>query len=399
MSRIRVVQLVAGIAIGEQSGGAEQIALHVARLLDGHEFESIVFAMRGYGSSVEKRWQVRLAEEGIPVHGLLPGTGAPLWDMRRALDALWTFVNEYQPDLINSHSERGDALNAFLRVLHPRHPRAVRTMHTDQQWQTRPNTGMLLTQAVFPCVFDAEIAVSQSVHSALAARPLAQFIHRSYALCYEGIDAELFDIPPTSREEASLPPSLPKEHPRIGIVGRLAWQKGHTFLLQAMPLIQQVSPVHLIVIGSGELEQELQRECTDLGIESCVHFLGSRDDVQSIIPHLDVLVSASLWEGLPAVILEAMALSVPVVATDVSGSREVVQAGRTGRLVPVAQPSALAQAILETLADPIDAKRMAENARSVATRFTVQNATPCYAQVYREVVIYRAGPSRRSRSA
>ncbi len=182
MTRIRVVQLVTGIAVGEQSGGAEQIALHIARLLDRTEFECAVYAMNRYDSSAEQRWRGRLAEEGIPLHGLLRSTGSTLQDMRCALKGLSRLVNMYRPDVISSHSERGDTLNALLRVIHPFHPSAVRTMHTDQQWQTRPAVGWVLSQVAFPCVFDAEIAVSKAVLSALAARPLARLCHRPVAL-------------------------------------------------------------------------------------------------------------------------------------------------------------------------------------------------------------------------
>lgn len=391
MSRIRVVQLVAGIAIGEQSGGAERIGLDVARLLDRQDYDPIVFAMRGYGSQSEDSWRAKLAEENIPVYGLLPGTGTSLGELRKTMHVLWDFIDAHHPDVVNSHSERGDVLNAFARTCHPRHPRSVRTMHTDQQWQTRPFTGKVLTQAVFPWVFDAEIAVSQAIGSTLAARPLARLRHRTCALCYAGIDQSLFDYQPAQRDLAALPAGLPPERPLIGIVGRLADQKGHVFALRAMPLIRQVHPAHMVVIGSGELEAELRREAAHLGIEGCVHFLGSRGDVREIMPHLDLLISASLWEGLPLVILEAMALGVSVVATDVSGSREVVETGRTGRLVPVAQPAALAHAALMTLGDPTDARRMAENARTLAAAFTVQNTALCYAQVYREVMASRVG--------
>jgi glycosyltransferase involved in cell wall biosynthesis len=169
-------------------------------------------------------------------------------------------------------------------------------------------------------------------------------------------------------------------------VGRLAEQKGHTYILQAMPLIRRMIPAHLAVIGTGSLDSTLQAEAQRLGIQDSVHFLGSRNDVLEILPHLDLIVSASLWEGLPAAILEAMTVGVPVLATDVSGSREVVQTGRTGILVPVADPAALAQAAITLLTDRSEALRMAQNARQIAALYTVQNAAPCYGQVYETLV-------------
>jgi glycosyltransferase involved in cell wall biosynthesis len=389
MRRIRVVQLVAGIAIGDQSGGAEQIGIHLARYLDQETFESVVFAMRGYGSATEKQWLAKLTSGGIPVYGLTTSKGFSLQDLNRSLRDLWSFVDAFRPDIINSHSERGDALNALLRLLHPVHPRAVRTMHTDQQWQTRPITGTILTQGLFPLVFDAEIAVSLAVRAALEQRLVARVRHRKAALCYEGIDGSHFDHTSETTEKTAIAKNLPPDRPRIGIVGRLAEQKGHTYILQAMPLIRHTIPAHLVVIGAGALEAALHAETQRLGIQDVVHFLGSRDDVLEIMPNLDLIVSASLWEGLPAAILEAMSMGVPVVATDVSGSREVIQTGLTGILVPAADPAALAQAAIALLTDHAGAYRMAQNARQMAAQFTVQNAAPCYGQIYEELVAAR----------
>ena len=386
MRRIRVAQLVAGIAIGDQSGGAEQIGIHLARYLDQEAFESVVFTMRGYGSAAENQWLAKLTGEGIPVCGLAQSTGSSLQDLNRSLRALWSFVDAFRPDIINSHSERGDALNAFVRLLHPVHPRAVRTMHTDQQWQTRPITGAILTQGCFPLVFDAEIAISLAVRVALERRPLARVIRRKAALCYEGIDGSQFNRLPETDKRISIPLGLPPDRPLIGIVGRLAEQKGHTYILQAMPLIRRTVPAHLVIIGAGSLEACLHSEAQHLGVQDYTHFLGSRNDVLEIMPHLDLVVSASLWEGLPAVILEAMTMGVPVVATEVSGSREVVQTGTTGILVPVADPAALAQAAIALLTDRTEALRMAQNARQIAAQYTVQNAAPCYGQVYQTLV-------------
>jgi L-malate glycosyltransferase len=386
MRRIRVAQLVGGIAIGDQSGGAEQIGVHLARYLDREAFESAVFVMRGYGSAAENRWLTKLTDEGIPVYGLARSTGSSLQDLGRSLSILWSFVDAFRPDIINSHSERGDTLNALIRLFHPTHPRAVRAMHTDQQWQTRPITGAILTQGLFPLIFDAEIAISLAVRVALEQRLLARARHRKAALCYEGIDSSQFSHLSEAGEQISMPPGLPPDRPLIGIVGRLAEQKGHTFILQAMPLILRTVPAHLVIIGAGSLEAALHAETEQLGIEDCVHFLGSRNDVLEIVPHLDLVVSASLWEGLPAAILEAMTMGVPVVATDVSGSREVVQTGTTGILVPVADPAALAQAAITLLIDRAEALRMAQKARQTAALYTVQNAAPCYGQIYQMLV-------------
>ncbi len=385
MRRIRVIQLISGIAIGDQSGGAEQVAVHLARLLNKDLFEVAIFAMHSYGSESEKRWLARLTAEQVPVYGLMPMTGVICQDLRRMMRTLWDEVARLRPEIICSHSERGDVINLWLKWFHPVHPRAVRVMHTDQQWQTHPRIGALLCHGLYPWAFDAEIGVSQVIYDVLGKRFLAKALRRKPTLCYPGIDADVFRRLSLSDRSRPRPVGLPERRPLIGIIGRLVPQKGHAFLLEALPMIRQEFPVHLVIIGSGPLEADLRAQATRLGIEDVVHFLGSRDDVLDILPQLDLLISASLWEGLATVILEAMAAGVPVVATDVSGSREVVIPNQTGILVPPGDPAAIAQAAIGVLAEKARAQKMAANALSQAARFTIQNAIPCYETVYQRV--------------
>ncbi len=171
------------------------------------------------------------------------------------------------------------------------------------------------------------------------------------------------------------------------MVGRLAEQKGHLDLLQAFAWVRPVLPAKLLVIGDGPLEHELRMAAEQLGIGGDVEFLGRRDDVPALLDGLDLLVSSSWWEGFPTVILEAMAAGVPVVATDVSGSRELVQSGVTGMLTPPRQPAALAAAMIGLLTNPPAAAAMAQRAHRFAQQFTMQATAQAYAALYCELAI------------
>jgi len=402
VSRIRVLQLVSGIAIGEQSGGAEQVALQVALHLSREEFESAVFVMRRYGSPAEALWWQRLVEAKIPIYGFDRTPEHDRMDLLGIWQSLWRCVAAFRPDVINSHSERGDTLNALIHILNPRHPAAVRTMHTDQQWQTRPWIGKFLSQGVFPLVFAGEIAVSQAVRAVMDRRPLARLLHKRAMLCYSAIDLAPFrrcrmdasgDLTASNASDHGgchnlelLPYGIPPQRPRVGIIGRLSPQKGHRILFQAIAQIANCRPVHLLVVGAGELDAELHHLAASLGIADRVHFLGSRCDVAEILLHLDLLVSASLWEGLPGVILEALASEVPVVATDVSGSREIIVHGETGLLVPAGRPDALAETILQALEQPERMRNMARRGSQSVERFSIEKMVAEYSVVYRDII-------------
>lgn len=385
MQRIKVLQLIAGLATGEQVGGAELFGIQLARCLDKSAFDLAVVGMWQFNSRREKEWMDILRHEGIETRLLTLPTDHLISDLRRAFSGLWSAVSAFRPDVINSHSERTDTLSMLMHILHPVHPHSVRTMHTDEQWQSRPWAGAILLNLAFPLVFASEVAISKAVRKVLDDRLLARLKHKKAVLCYNGIDAALLNERMSRKNVSLLPDGVVKQGPLIGVIGRLSQQKGHAYLIEAMKNVIRARPAHLLVIGSGSLEPELRQRVLSLGIQEFVHFLGSRGDVLDILPHLDLVVSSSLWEGFPTVLLEAMALGVPVVATDVSGSRELVRTGVTGILVPPRDSVRLAEAILRMLSDSSAARVMSKNAGQMVTQFTVQNAASQYAQLYRQV--------------
>lgn len=376
MERIRVLQLISGIAIGDQCGGAEQLAARLAIGLPDDRFERAIFAMWEYGSPAEDIWRDKLAEAGVRLAGMLRPQGHLWTDLYRVAQKLWSFTEEYQPHIINSHSERGDTLNALLHVFHRRHPLDVRTMGTDQQWQNRPWAGRLLTFGIFPLLFNREIAISEQTREVLDRRVLARLFRRSAALCYNGIDEAVFDRAPKPA------PDLPPGRPRVLTIGRLAQQKGYADLIEAFVHIHDATRAHLIIVGSGPLEAALREQARSLNLNAAVHFLGSRTDVAELLTAADLFVSSSLWEGFPTIVIEAMALGIPVVATNVSGSRELVQPGETGLLVPPGQADALSSAVISLLTDKALADHMARSARQHARRFTIQSMIAGYAEIY-----------------
>ncbi|MFZ5917803.1 MAG: glycosyltransferase [Chloroflexota bacterium] len=382
---IRVVQLVAGVAIGDQASGAEYFGLQLARHLDRPEFEPVILAMWRYNSVAEQKWLEILSHEGLPVTGLTTVGRYPLFDLGPILARLWAFTSAFKPDIINSHSQRGDLLAALVHLLHPHHPRAVRTVHIDQPWLNRRYTDLVFDKVLFPLLFNVEVAISQTVRFKLDNRLLARLVGKKSVLCYNGIDARFFSPEFAVANRGELPAGVPDVRPRLGVIGRMTRQKGLPYLVQALHLMNQQRAVHLMVIGTGPLETEIEQQVQALGLGERVHFLGSRNDVMRILPHLDMVVSSSLWEGLPTVLLEAMALHVPVVATDVSGSREIVCTGQTGILVPPQDPARLAEAILWLLDRPAEARAMAHNAHRVAADYTVQNTATRYAELYRRL--------------
>jgi glycosyltransferase involved in cell wall biosynthesis len=183
-----------------------------------------------------------------------------------------------------------------------------------------------------------------------------------------------------------MPDYLPDRRPLIGIAARLSEQKGHADLLTAFAQVQQQLPCDLVIAGDGPLMGELRQQVEDLGIADTVHFLGTRNDVWDLLPHLDLFVLPSYWEGFPIVIIETMSQGVPIVATDITGTRELIIDGETGYLVPPKSPDELAAAMLKSLEYPDQSRALAIRAKEHASQYTIQNVTKCYQRCYQQVL-------------
>ncbi|MDZ4232093.1 MAG: glycosyltransferase family 4 protein, partial [Candidatus Pacearchaeota archaeon] len=153
----------------------------------------------------------------------------------------------------------------------------------------------------------------------------------------------------------------------VGIVARLVKEKGFLPLFEAFAEVKkQVPEAILLVVGPEEPEKEDAldpKEVSRYGIEESVIFLGERTDVEELYPVMDVFVLPSFREGLGLSILEASAMKVPVVASDIRGCREGVEDGVTGFLVPSNNPERLAEALVRVLKNPQEAKKMGEAGR------------------------------------
>lgn len=170
----------------------------------------------------------------------------------------------------------------------------------------------------------------------------------------------------------------------ISTVGRLTPQKGiHTFLQAARLIIQKQPNVRFWVVGSGPLRGDLEAEASSLGIDAAVQFLGHQRDIPGIMAASDILAVPSVREGLPMVVLEALALARPVVASAVGGISEIIEDGVSGWLIPPEQPAALAERILHLVNHPEQGQSAGARGRvRVLSRFAAHEAARELASSY-----------------
>lgn len=187
-----------------------------------------------------------------------------------------------------------------------------------------------------------------------------------YMVMYLPIDMEQYaknDPQPVIKEFKN------KKGPIIGMVSRIFFNKGHEYLIQAMPKILEKFPkAQLHIIGTGILMDDMKKIVNSQNLNSSVKFLGFVEDLQKEISLIDVFVLPSLSEGFPLSIMEAMASGVPVAATPVGGIPEIIEHGKNGLLFHEKDPNSLADAVIYLLSDPDQAIKIGERGRQTVIK-------------------------------
>jgi len=287
---------------------------------------------------------------------------APLSDLR-ALVGLHRFMRVWRPAIVHTHTAKAGLLGRLAArsagvptVVHTYHGHVLRGYFSPAKtalfrWlETRLATST-----------DALVAVSESVKQDLVALGIAP--------------AERIRVIPLGLELGHLTGALPRGAlrreagipdgaPLVGMVGRLVPIKDVPTFLRAARIVCETRPeARFALVGDGEERPALESLCRELDLDGEVTFFGWKRDLAAVYGDLDVVVNASRNEGTPVALIEALAAAKPVVATRVGGTPDLLGDGERGRLVPPAEPAALARAVLETLGESEAARRRAQAGR------------------------------------
>lgn len=383
--RVRVVEIIYSFGVEGAGGGAGRFGTELGRRLDPGRFEAAVCGLWDLGTRFE---QERIAElKGIGINAF----AATPWDERRPLRNLWrAFVRIRRelslrpPHLIHSHSEFADVV-ALLLKLSLKKPAILRTVHNGHplEWRKRPLRRFLFTNLLYPLLYDQEIGVNQDITRRLNRRWLARRLGRQAICRHNAIDLARFtdlrvDIP-KKRRALGIPPTAFV----VGNIGRMVEGKGQEILIEAAASVLKALPeAFFVLVGDGELAGSLCQQARSLGVYERTLFTGPRIDVEEVLACFDLCVVPSLWEGISTVILESMASGIPVVATDIPGNRELLEAGRNAWLIPAGQPQALADAILIAWREPVQRRVYAQQAREAVRKFSLGAAVHQHEEMY-----------------
>jgi len=212
-----------------------------------------------------------------------------------------------------------------------------------------------------------------------------------------GIDDRAFFRQPSLRPSAREALGVPGDAIVVGAVGRLERQKRFELLMEAFAVLRERLPhltLRLVIAGDGSLRTRLEQRRDELGLKDSCLLAGHRGDVALLHHAFDVFVQSSDYEGTPNAVLEAMAFETPLVATDVGGTRELVDHQRHGLIIAPGQVSTLAEAIGQVIADPDGARARAKAARSrVETELSFRTRMATIETLYDRLMSGRANPT------
>lgn len=341
------------LALGPAVGGMAQHVASLVRGLDRTRFDVALAGLQDDPAAEAARGCA------CAVHPIRFGA-SPL-RMASAAIQLAALVRRGRYDIVHAHGYSAAAAAALARRVTPR-ARLVCTLHGFLTATTaRPVTGRrarFLLRLIARCA-ERITMVSASLRDQFA--DIAE-VDAKLVVVPNGIDLAAFSHPDPVRARRQL--GVPEGAPLVGMVGRLAAQKGPLdFVRAAAAVRRRVPDARFALIGEGPLQADVEALARGLGLAECLLLAGHRDDAPVLTQAFDVAAVASVSEGSSITAMEAMAWARPVAATAVGGVREVVEDGETGVLVPPGDPQALGEAIVSLLRDPERARRLGEAGR------------------------------------
>lgn len=377
--------LIAHIVYALDTGGLENGLVNIINRMASGEFRHMVICLTTSG-----KFSQRIEKPDVPIIELKKPPGH---DLKTYL-ALWKVLRQYQPDIV--HSRNLAALEAQLITLALPNARRVHGEHgRDMNDLDGSNRKYNLFRSAMRPLIHHYIAVSQD---------LGQWLTQSIRVpvdkvsqIYNGVDLGQFSAHRISADKTAEVADLPEAFRQnnalvVGTVGRLTPVKDQQALIQAVALLRQQknalsAQLRLMLVGDGPLRSLLLQRVEEAGIADVTWFAGDRSDVANLLQCMDVFVLPSLAEGISNTLLEAMACSLPVVATRVGGTPEIITQNEQGLLVPPGDTQELALALNRLLSDRALRQRLGSSGRRrVEQHFSWDATVSRYAGIYRALL-------------
>nr|BCN22302.1 putative glycosyltransferase [Vibrio mimicus] len=360
---MKILFLVTGLGMG----GAETQVCSLIDQLAARGHAILLLSLTGESVNKPKYLSVKLVELNM--------RKTPLGFVKAYWQAV-SILRQFQPDIVHSHMVHANILARLLRVIAPI-PRLVCTAHSNNEGGKARVLAYRLTDRWCDLTTNVSQDAVEAFITQKAVKPgriMAQ---------HNGIDLAKFVFNPVARDRCRAELGLNTKQTLLLAVGRLTEAKDYPNLLRAFAqLVKRQPNVKLAIVGKGELSTSVEALIEQLELKPYVALLGLRFDVVDWMSAADIYVMSSAWEGMPIVLLEAMATERVVIATDCGGVREVV--GDYGYLVPPRSSEKLAEAIEQAMAlSQQERETLGNNARNyIENRYSLSVVADKWLEIY-----------------
>jgi glycosyltransferase involved in cell wall biosynthesis len=371
MAKLRIALCITDLDVG----GAERTLVELVTRVDRNRIDPVVYCLKPRPEADEASCLPRLREAGVVVHFL---NARRSWGVLWLIQRLRRLLADQGPDLVQTflfHANLAGRI-AARRAGVGRVVAGIRVAERHCRWH-------LWVDRLTAGLVDRHVCVSQAVARFSADRgglPPDRLV-----VIPNGIDTGAY---PTSRLVDLDSCGIRAGRRLVTYVGRLDRQKGLRWLVEAAPRwLGRLPDCDLLLVGKGPDRPALERLCEELGISNRVRFAGWRGDVPAILAASAVLVLPSRWEGMPNVVLEAMASRLPVLATDVEGVRELLASEADPQTVQYGDTEAFVEKLVALMSDAALARRLGQRNRlRVETEFTLGRMAGAYQDLWESLV-------------
>lgn len=325
---MKILYVITGLA----QGGAERVVCDLADAMfrKGHEVK--IAYLTGEVITQPANKEIEVLSVGLTNAVTLP----------KAYFILSNIIRGFKPDIVHAHMVHANILSRLIRITTPM-TKLICTAHNS-------NEGGYIRKLAYRITHSLADLTTNVSKTAVSSFEINRAVPKGGMICvYNGVDFNSFTYHFSSRKEIIKELNLKSDKKIILSVGRFNEQKNYPNLLKALSYLKKrtTEDFLLLIAGDGELRTEIQALIVELDLNDEVVLLGRRNDVPILMSACDVFVLSSDYEGLPTVLIEALACQAQVVSTDVSGVHEIV--GTYGKIVPTKNPISLANAIEDSL--------------------------------------------------
>lgn len=349
------------LLIGTQMaiGGAQRGLLDQARWFKSQGCD-VTVAFFYDKENLHEKWNQTVDFTIHNLNAYEPGTSftRQAWKLTKGLWGLWTLLRHEKFDVVETFTHDSNLLGLLLAWL-ARVPVRIAThrgrIEAFPRWRQSLHSLLINTGIAHTLVAVSEQTCAQAIEDGVRADKIAVIPNGVTPLDTLSID----------RPEARRSLGLNETDIFLLSIGRLTYQKGHEYFIQAMSNVVSHFPnVKAGICGDGPLRAQLESQILRLGLSDSVKLLGARDDISPILASADIFVLPSRWEGLSRALMEAMAAGIPVIATRVDGTKNLITDGVNGVLIPMEDSEKLENSILQLIESPKTMKRLGATAKT-----------------------------------